>query len=419
MSDDQHKKEEEEIKKKLELLNSKKNHHNAVHQVKKENNHSPPKKNQEAKKVETKHHHTHENKTSSHHEHTHSENKEHTHEEHHNHNHTEHHPHIVQGKNNTNHQHHKHHKPHHHHPVLAMNEEKKEIKENREIEKVETRLEEINLKRGVVKKKLDRSPPNLRTDKEIAMDFAIKIHERFDKLIKASILFGSQAKNVAKVGSDIDIIVLLDDASISWDLELISWYREELSKLVNNFDYGKELHINTVKLTTWWYDLLHGDPVVINILRYGEGLIDSGGFFNPIKSLLIQGKIHSTPEAVYAALQRAPAHLARSRASEIGAIEGVYWTMVDSAQAALMTAGKLPPSPEHIPELLKETFVDKGVLKINSVNSMRELYNLHKSISHGEVSSITGVEIDKWQSIADKFLGDMTKLINDMLDAAK
>ena len=34
---------------------------------------------------------------------------------------------------------------------------------------------------------------------------------------------------------------------------------------------------------------MHGDPVVINILRYGEALIDYGGFFNPLKSLFFSG----------------------------------------------------------------------------------------------------------------------------------
>ena len=253
-------------------------------------------------------------------------------------------------------------------------------------------------------------------EKEIAMDFAQKAYVKFDKMIKASVLFGSQAKNTASSGSDIDIILIIDDAAINWDLELISWYREELGKIISAQNYSKELHINTIKLTTWWQDLMHGDPVVLNILRYGEALIDSGGFFNPLKALLLQGRIKSTPEAVYAALQRAPAHIARSKAAEAGVIEGVYWAMIDSAQAALITAGKLPPSPEHIPEMLKETFVDSGMLKINSVRAIRDLYVLHKSISHGQVSDIKGVELDQWQDTAEKFLLEMTKIIDVLLE---
>ncbi|MBU0907722.1 MAG: nucleotidyltransferase domain-containing protein [Nanoarchaeota archaeon] len=254
------------------------------------------------------------------------------------------------------------------------------------------------------------------TEKDIAMDFAEKVHKRFDRVVKASILFGSQVKEQAVQGSDIDLILIVDDAAIEWDLELVAWYREELAKLISRQNYAAELHINTVKLTTWWEDMLNGDPVVVNILRYGEALIDDG-FFNPLKALLLKGKVRSTPEAVNVALQRAPVHLMRSRLSEMGAIEGVYWAMVDSAQAALMTAGRMPPSPEHIPEMLKEVFVDAGMLKISYVKAMGDLYALHKSINHREVSDIKGTEVDKWQDLADSFLGEMTRIITVLLEA--
>lgn len=258
----------------------------------------------------------------------------------------------------------------------------------------------------------------IESDKDIAMDFAIKVQRKFDRIVKASVLFGSASteKNSATSGSDIDIILIVDDAAIEWDLELVAWYREELGKLIAAQKYSKELHINTVKLTSWWQDLLHGDPVVVNILRYGEALIDYGGFFNPLKALLLKGMIRSTPEAVYSALRRAPGHIVRSKASTMSAIEGVYWAMVDSAQAALMTSGKLPPSPEHIPEMLKETFVEEGMLKMNYVKGMKELYDLHKGIAHGGVTNVKGHEIDQWQDLAERFVGEMTRIVDYLLE---
>ena len=170
----------------------------------------------------------------------------------------------------------------------------------------------------------------LMSEKEIAMDFAMKVHQKFDRLIKASVLFGSQAKDTATATSDIDVILVIDDASLAWDLELIAWYREELAKLVKASSYARELHVNTIKLTTWWQDMMEGDPVIINILRYGDVLIDVGGFFTPLKILLQQGKIKSTVESVYLALQRAPTHLMRSQSAKLSAVEGIYWAMIDA-----------------------------------------------------------------------------------------
>jgi len=145
-------------------------------------------------------------------------------------------------------------------------------------------------------------------------------------------------------------------------------------------------------------------------------LIDSG-FFNPLKALLLKGKIKSTPEAVYAALQRAPGHIARSKSAEMSAIEGAYWAMIDSAQAALMTAGKMPPSPEHIPQMLREVFVDSGMLKMNYVRALQDLYSLHKAIAHGQVRNIKGQEIDEWQEIAEKFLGEMIRIVDNLIES--
>ena len=260
---------------------------------------------------------------------------------------------------------------------------------------------------------------DLKSEKEIAMDFAVKAYKRFDKMIKAIALFGSSAKNSAVSSSDVDIIIIIDDASISWDQELIAWYREELGKLVASNPYKKELHITTTKITTFWNDLLKGDPVVVNVLRYGEALIDTGGFFNPLKALLQQGRIKISPEAIYTALQRAPEHFRRSKLSQLNAIEGLFWAMVDSSQSALMSAGVSPPSPEHITQLIKENFVDTNMLKMKYVVWYRDLLILHKSINHHEVHEIKGAQIDDWQLRTEEFISVMAKLVKEIVDTQK
>jgi uncharacterized protein (UPF0332 family) len=160
---------------------------------------------------------------------------------------------------------------------------------------------------------------------------------------------------------------------------------------------------------------MRGDPVVINILRHGEAMIDLAGFFEPLKYLLITGKIKSTPEAVYNCLQRAPQHFLRSRTAELNAIEGLYWAMVDSAHAALISANIPPASPEHIPVDLKETFVNTKKLPMKYVLWYRDLLLLHKRIAHGEIHDLKGVEIDQWQERTENFMAMMAKLVNDYI----
>jgi len=277
-------------------------------------------------------------------------------------------------------------------------------------------------KKKTSKKKTSKAPSKaqypslkLKSERDIAMDFAEKVFTKFDKLIKSVILFGSTVKHTQTTGSDIDIIIIIDDASVKFTQKLIVWYREELRKLIEQTPYKKDLHINTVKLTTWWKDLSIGDPTVINILRYGETLIDFGGFFTPQKILLEEGRIKPTPEAIYIALNRVAGHIIRSKQSEMSAIEGCYWAMVDASQSLLMSIKVLPPSPEHIPLLLEEHFVNKKLLKKEHLTAFRELFDLHKSIMHGEVKDIDGKLIDNYQNKAEEFYNVVLKLIEQII----
>lgn len=256
-------------------------------------------------------------------------------------------------------------------------------------------------------------------ERDIAMDFATKTYSQFERLVKAIILFGSSAKKVSTPDSDIDLIVIIDDVSVKWDEETIAFYREELSKTIQKNPYRKSLHINTVKLSTWWQDLVKGDPIVINVIRYGDPLIDQGGFFIPLKALLEQGKIKSTPEAIYTLLQRAPIHLARARTALLAAVDGYYWACVDSAHAAIMAAGELPASPEHVAQMLTEQFVNKKMLKSKYVDYYEKIHSIAKEIVHGKRVEIDTDKLDEFRDNADEFVGEMARIVEEFIEKLK
>ena len=244
-------------------------------------------------------------------------------------------------------------------------------------------------------KKLHSKHLSKSSNYDIAYDFATKAYQKFREIIKSIVLFGSVSKNEAVEGSDIDLIIIVDDASIAWDQELIAWYREELGKLIASQNYKKEIHINTVTLSTFWDEVMSGLPVVINIIRYGQPLIDFGGFFEPLKVLLAQGKIRPTPEAIFTTLRRAPEHISRAILGILSSIENLYWAMVDSAHSALMAANQVPPSPEHISEMLEEVFVKTKRLDKKYLEYYNEVYTLTKNILHNNIKEVKGEEIDK------------------------
>ena len=123
-----------------------------------------------------------------------------------------------------------------------------------------------------------------------------------------------------------------------------------------------------------------------------------------------------SPESIYTVLNRVPGHIIRSRISEMSAIEGCYWAYVESCQALLMAIRILPPSPEKIPSLLKEYFVDKNLLKMKDIQDFNDLFVLHKKIIHGEIKNLEGKIIDEYQIKSEEFYKKSLKIINQILE---
>jgi len=256
-------------------------------------------------------------------------------------------------------------------------------------------------------------------DYSIAFDFATKAYKQFKEIIKSIVLFGSVPKEKAVKKSDIDIIIIVDDCTVQWDQELIAWYREELGKLIARQSYKRELHINTVTLSSFWEEIKAGEPVAINVIRYGQALIDFGGFFDPLKVLLAKGRIRPTPEAIFVTLRRGPEHIIRARFNVLSAIENLYWSMVDSAHAALMAANQVPPSPEHVGEMLTEVFVKKRRLDKKFVEHYNEIYFLMHNILHGSIKSIRGKEVDDHIARVEEFEKEMRRITTRLIEEEK
>lgn len=249
-------------------------------------------------------------------------------------------------------------------------------------------------------------------DYKIAYDFAAKVYKQFGPVVLSVVLFGSAAKGTPKPESDIDLIIVIDNVSMVWDEEVVSWYREELFKIIKSDPNRDKLHINTVTLSAFWDNVKAGDPAIINMLRYGVALLDLG-FFEPLKYLLIQGRIRPTPEAVFTVLTRVPMHMLRARIKTLSALDDLHWAMVDSAHAALMIKNQTPPSPEHVPALLMEVFVKNKKLDKHYVDWFVELYTIAHDIKNHRIHHISGEDYEKWYKRANEFTKVMEKLAKE------
>ena len=269
------------------------------------------------------------------------------------------------------------------------------------------------------KKKVIKKVIKLDDNYSIAYDFATKAYKQFQEVIKSIVLFGSVSKQEATNNSDIDIIVIVDDCTINWDSELIGWYRTELQKLTEKQNYNKKLHISTVTLTTFWEEVKAGEPLIINVIRYGQPLIDFGGFFEPLKVLLAKGRIRPTPEAIFTAMTRAYENTWKANNSILFSLEMIYWGMVDAAHAALMSENEIPPSPEHIAEYLVQAFVDKKMISKKYPLWFEEIRSLTKEITHGSVKHLSGKRLDELRQNADEFIRVLTEIAKNNIKKEK
>ena len=263
------------------------------------------------------------------------------------------------------------------------------------------------------------SNPNTRnyaTDEiETAYEFGRKLYDEFGLLLKAVVLFGSTARKDKQKSSkgDIDILVVADDITINFTPELVEAYRIIVEKLVAQT--STRLHVTSLKLSSFWEYIRAGDPIAINIIRDGVALLDTG-FIDPLQGLLARGRIRPTPEAVYTYFTRSSRTLYNSKWHLLQGTLDLYWSVIDSAHAAIMHNGRIPSSPESMGDTIEEVLLPKRLATKADADTMRFFYDLSKKILHREIKEITGSEFDSYFLSAQKFVDKMQKIVTKTND---
>lgn len=249
-------------------------------------------------------------------------------------------------------------------------------------------------------------------DLRIATAFGNEVLKELKEYVKAIVLFGSTVKAEKPViagEKDIDVLIIIDDVSTKITPEFVEAYRIIIRKVA--IKHSKRLHITTLKFTNFWEYMRVGDPIGINMLRTALPLYDSG-FFEPLQSLLRNGRIRPSQESVWTYFARAPTTLKNSRWHLLQATLDLYWGVIDSAHAALMSIGEIPPSPGHVADFMQKKLVKHRLIKAKYVETMRKFYNLSKLIVHRQIQEIKGQEFETYYKEAEEFIEEMRKLID-------
>tara|TARA_Y100000310_G_scaffold240171_1_gene244006 strand:- start:406 stop:1221 length:816 start_codon:yes stop_codon:yes gene_type:complete len=246
---------------------------------------------------------------------------------------------------------------------------------------------------------------------KIATAFSNDVLKELKDYIKAIVLFGSTTKSAKPIVAgehDIDILIIVDDLSIKISPEFVEAYRIIVEKIA--LRHSKRLHITTLKLTNFWEYMRVGDPIGINMLRSGYSLYDTG-FFDPLQALLRQGRVRPSQESIWTYFARAPSTLKNSRWHLLQATLDLYWGVIDSAHAALMSIGEIPPSPGHVAKMMEEKLVKTKLIRPQYVETMEKFYNLSKMIVHRQLQIVKGKDYELYYKEAEEFIEVMRRLI--------
>jgi len=252
-------------------------------------------------------------------------------------------------------------------------------------------------------------PINVKYPKEnydTARKFASQIFNEFGAFIRAIVIFGGQTEKKEK--GDIDILIIVDNVSFFLTPEVIETYRIVTAKVA--MEVSNKLHITTLRFTSFWEYMRAGDPLGVNILRTGLALIDTG-FFYPMQLMLYEGRIRPTMEAANAYYSRSASTIHNSKWHIMQGILDLYWSVIDSAHAALMRQGEIPPAPKDMHDHIDRKLVKTGFVDKKCPDIMAEFYLLSRGILHRDIKDKSGKEWDRLYEKANFFVGEMRKVV--------
>ena len=242
---------------------------------------------------------------------------------------------------------------------------------------------------------LQHKHPHSPEDLVLAKRFAQGLQQNLKSLVREVVFFGSSARGLATAvhESDIDVLVMVDDTSVSLSNETVSAYRIITEKAAAQV--SGRFHINTIRISAFFEYALNGDPLAVNIIRDGIPLLGAG-LLEPLKALLDKGRIKPTKENMMVYMLRAPQTLLGSRWHVLQATIDLYWASLDACHALLIHFGHAPDSPQETTQLIEQYFVRPKKLDKSHLATLSDIQKLSDAIIDRSRKDVSGKEFDSY-----------------------
>ncbi|MGC9059093.1 MAG: nucleotidyltransferase family protein [Candidatus Aenigmatarchaeota archaeon] len=217
---------------------------------------------------------------------------------------------------------------------------------------------------------------------EKSVKFMNEIRKKFGEIVKSVLIFGSVVRGDLKKSSDADVWVILDDTSLKTSVDF-ERMREEILLIAEGI---KDLHVQTTNLTEFWQWVRMGSPELINFLRYGLVIYDSG-FVKPIQRMLQLGLLPPSEEVIKIKARASEIRFEKIKQDLKNTVFDLRYCASDIIQAAVMYLYKEQPDPKDIPKYL-EKMINENKIEKEFLDKWNELNKLWKDIDHQIVKEI-------------------------------
>jgi len=269
------------------------------------------------------------------------------------------------------------------------------------LENLEDELEDVHLAKK-------EEQEQQKTPKEIydkVVKFTNEARRQYGNIIKSVLIFGSAAKGTMTKGSDADIWVILDDTATktSEDLEKVN---AQLYLIAREL---KDLHIQATTLTEFWQWVKAGSPELVNFLRFGLAIYDTG-FIKPVQKMLQMGLLPPSEETIALKARTSEARYRKIKLDIKSMIFELRYTATDMIQAVVMHYYKAQPDQKGIPEFLEKLVKEKKLEK-EYIEKFKELDKLWKDIDHKVVKDIDADYLDRTLKLTKEIIDRFKKLL--------
>lgn len=214
--------------------------------------------------------------------------------------------------------------------------------------------------------------------------------------------------------SDISLIVLVDD--LNFDNVERKSIELEAAKEEKKLEERHKLKVHTgfYRLSDYFGEVMKGSINIFSEIKSSEAIYDPTGFFRPLQSLVAEGKILGTREALLRFIYSIKKRLKSADEMKIEALENIYTSVVNAGQAPLIAANYGIPVQRDIPLFLKKHFSQNGLLSAEHIRHCEEIIGTFKDLEHGKLKEIEGRNIDALLKKAKHFVERMESLSSEI-----